>query len=214
MENMTSNQYDVIIIGGGVAGISAALWCKELGLNSILLESSAELGGQLLWTYNAIKNHLGIEAENGRELQKAFLKQIEPLKLDIKTNCEVSEIDAVNKRIRLVSGQIFEAKSLVIATGIKRRKLNIEGEEEFKDKGIIISGKRDAEKVKGKKVCIIGGGDAAFENALILSEYADKITLIHRRKDFRSRKEFVEKVKAHQRIRILNETIGHQDRWQ
>ncbi|MDQ3181864.1 MAG: FAD-dependent oxidoreductase, partial [Acidobacteriota bacterium] len=67
--------FDVIIIGGGAAGISTALWCDELCLNALLLEETGELGGQLLWTYNAVKNHLGIEADSGRELCNIFLKQ-------------------------------------------------------------------------------------------------------------------------------------------
>ncbi|HLM02770.1 MAG TPA: FAD-dependent oxidoreductase, partial [Pyrinomonadaceae bacterium] len=67
--------YDVIIIGGGAGGISAACWCAELGLKALLLESRTELGGQLLWTHNPVKNHLGVEAENGRELRDCFVAQ-------------------------------------------------------------------------------------------------------------------------------------------
>ena len=82
--NQSAKNFDVIIIGGGAAGLSAALWCDELGLNTLLLEENIELGGQLLWTYNAVKNHLGIEAENGRELCDIFLKQIERRNFTIK----------------------------------------------------------------------------------------------------------------------------------
>jgi thioredoxin reductase (NADPH) len=199
-------RYNVIIIGGGAAGMSAALWSAELGLKAILLESAEELGGQLLWTYNAIKNHLGIEVENGRELQQIFLKQIQNRQFEIKTNCEVIEIEAEQKRVKLKNGEILSADALVFATGIRRRKLDLENEEKFQGKGILTSGKRDAEKTAGKTVCVVGGGDAALENALIVSEFAKEIFLIHRRQNFRARSEFVEQIEQNAKIKILTET--------
>lgn len=198
--------FDVIIIGAGVAGISAGFWCDELGLSSIVLESANEPGGQLLWTYNAIKNYLGLEVKNGRELQKIFLKQAEKRNFEIKLNVQISKLNLENKQVLLNDNQVLSAKFLIIATGIRRRKLGIEGEEKFQGKGILQSGKRDAEKVRGKNVCIVGGGDAALENVLILGETAEKVTVIHRRKDFRGRAEFVEKAKNHPKATILTET--------
>ncbi|MCY7376149.1 MAG: NAD(P)/FAD-dependent oxidoreductase [Pyrinomonadaceae bacterium] len=199
--------FDVIIIGGGAAGISAALWCAELNLTALLLEASAELGGQLLWTHNAIKNHLGSEAENGRELRDIFVKQVENRKFIRRLESKITAIDFSKKSLALVSGEEFSAETLIIATGISRRNLNVEGEEKFKDKGIIESGKRDADLIKDKKVCIVGGGDAAFENALILAETASQVTLVHRGKSFRARAEFVEPAQNNPKINILTETI-------
>lgn len=200
-------EFDVIIIGGGAAGISAALWSAELGLKAVLLESSNELGGQLLWTYNSIKNYLGVEVENGRGLQQIFLKQIEKRNFELRVNCEVVYIDTEQKRVQLKNGETISADVLIIATGIRRRKLNLENEDKFQGKGIITSGKRDGEKVKGKTVCIVGGGDAALENALILSEFAENVILIHRRNEFRGRKEFIERVKETNKVKIICESI-------
>jgi thioredoxin reductase (NADPH) len=199
--------FDVIIIGGGAAGLSAALWCDELALSALLLESGEEFGGQLLRTYNEIKNHLGIEAENGRALRDVFLKQIENRRFEHRFKAKVSEIDSEEKTVLLESGERFSAQALIIASGVRRRKLNVAGEETFRNKGIIESGKRDAQFVKGKRALIVGGGDAAFENALILSETASEVTLAYRRKDFRARSEFVEQVKNHPKITILTETV-------
>lgn len=197
--------YDVVIIGGGAGGISAACWCAELGLKALLLEAQTELGGQLLRTHNQIKNHLGVEAENGRELRDIFVRQAENYNFSLRTNAEASAVDVENKIVTLQTGETFSARALIIATGIRRRKLNVAGEEALQGKGILESGKRDAEKVKGKNVCIVGGGDAALENALILAESARKVTLVHRRKDFRAREEFLEKARQNPSIEILAE---------
>jgi thioredoxin reductase (NADPH) len=201
------NDFDVIIIGGGAAGISAALWCDELALSSVILETGDELGGQLLWTNNAIKNYPGIEVPNGRGLQKVFLNQIASRKLEIKTNSRVVEIDTAGKKVSLENGEVLSAQALIIATGIRRRKLNVEGEEQFQGRGILQSGQGAGEKVAGKRVCVIGGGDAALENALILAEFAAAVTIIHRRKDFRARPEFVKKVQSHPKIKIITEAV-------
>lgn len=207
MLNQISAKFDVIIIGGGVAGISTALWCDELGLSTLLLEEQAELGGQLLWTYNEIKNYLGREAKNGRELRDIFLKQIEKLKFTRCLQTQITDIDLEKKEIILADETKFSARAVVIATGIRRRKLNVEGEDEFKGRGIIESGKQNADLITGKRVLIVGGGDAAFENALILSENAEIVTLVHRKEDFRARDEFIKQVKEHSKVRILNETV-------
>jgi len=196
--------YDVIIIGGGAGGISAACWCAELGLKALLLEAQTELGGQLLRTHNPVKNHLGIEAENGRSLRDVFVRQSKNYKFSLRTKAEVSAVDLENKIVTLQSGEVFSAKALIIATGIRRRKLGV-GEEELKNKGILESGKRDAEKAAGKNVCVVGGGDAALENALMLAETAGKVTLVHRRKKFRARAEFLEKARQNPKIEILTE---------
>jgi len=199
--------FDVIIIGGGAAGLSAALWCDELGLNTLLLESNAELGGQLLWIYNQIKNHLGSEAKNGRELRDIFVRQIETRNFTLRLETKVREVDLEKKSVVLEKGETLFARAIIIAAGIKRRKLNVAGEEKFQNKGIIQSGKRDQNLVKGKTAAIIGGGDAAFENALILAETATKVLLVHRGKDFRARKEFVGKVLENPKVEILTETV-------
>ncbi len=206
MLNQIRTKFDVIIIGGGVGGLSTALWCDELGLSALLLESRAELGGQLLWTHNEIKNYLGKEAENGRELRDAFLEQIEKRNFELSLQAQIAEIDLEKKEVTLSDKMLFSARAIVIATGVRRRKLDVAGEDEFRTRGIIESGKKNADLVRGKKVLIVGGGDAAFENALILAETAEKVTLAHRRKVFSAREEFIEQVKTHPKITILTET--------
>jgi thioredoxin reductase (NADPH) len=199
--------FDAIIIGGGAAGLSAALWCDELGLKTLLLEAESEPGGQLLRVYNPIKNHLGAETENGRQLSDKFVRQIKKRNFALRLESRVSFVDLKSKTVSLDGGDRFSAKSLIIATGVRRRKLNVAGESEFQNRGIIESGKRDQRFVAGKNVLIVGGGDAALENASILSETAERVFLVHRRENFRARREFVEKALSNPKIKVLTETI-------
>jgi len=200
-------KFDVIIIGGGAAGLSAALWCDDLKLNALLLEREAELGGQLLRVYNPVKNHLGIETKNGRELRDVFIKQLENHQFTARLQSEIARVNLEKKSVTLASGETFHAGAIIIATGVRRRKLNVPGEEKYAERGIIESGKRDANLVTNKNICVVGGGDAALENALILSESASSITLVHRQKNFRARAEFVEQVINNPKVEILTETV-------
>ena len=199
--------FDVIIIGGGAAGISAALWCDDLKLSALLLERQAELGGQLLRVYNPILNYLGVKAKDGRQLRDQFLKQIENRQFAVRLNSEIASLNLEKKSVTLEGGETFFARAIIIAAGVRRRKLNIEGEEKFKERGIIESGKRDAGLVKNRNVCIVGGGDAAFENSLILAETTASVSLIHRGAEFRARAEFIEQAKDNPKVEILTETI-------
>ena len=201
---------DVLIIGGGVAGLSTALWCDELELSALMLEAEAEPGGQLLWVHNEIGNYLGREAQNGRELRDVFLEQTAARRFETRLGARVAQADPEEKQILLTGGERFSARAIVVATGIRRRRLGIAGEEEFKGRGLIASGKQSADEVAGKNAVIVGGGDAAFENALILAETARRVTLVHRRAAFSARREFVRKVEAHPRIEILTEAAAEE----
>jgi thioredoxin reductase (NADPH) len=197
---------DVVIIGAGPAGLSAGIWCKDLGLTAVILEREAEPGGQLLSIYNPITNYPGLRTEHGRELRDRFLETAESYGVEILLSTEVVEIDTENTSILTAARQRFSARSIILATGVRRRRLNIPGETEFVGKGIIESGARDKELTRGKTVAIIGGGDAALENTLILSEYATKIYVIHRRDSFSAREDFVRQAAATRPVEFLPNT--------
>lgn len=202
---MTANtaDFDVIIIGGGPAGLSASLWCAKLGLKAVLLEKETELGGQLLWTFNTIKDYLGIEAANGRELRDRFLQHIENNDVRRLTGSAVASADLSRKTVVLAKGTSCSAKAIIIATGVRRRRLNVPGEEEFRGKGILESGVKAKDDVRGKTVVITGGGDAALENALILSETSEKVIVVHRRQEFSARKDFLERARKSENIEFM-----------
>lgn len=197
--------HDVIIIGAGPAGLSAALWCDELGLDALVLEQGAEVGGQLLRVYNRIENHLGVEAEDGRALRDVFAAQVEGRGFDLWTEVEIASVDLRAKVLRLRSGEVLRSVGIVIATGVRRRHLGVPGEDEFAGRGVIESGKRDADEVAGHDVLVVGGGDAAAENALLLAERCPTVTLVHRGKKLGARSEFVEKIKGEHRITVFTE---------
>src|SRR5258708_26443960 len=129
--------HDVLIIGTGPAGLSAALWCDELGLDTLVLEQSEEVGGQLLLIQNPIDNYLGLHADNGRELRDRFVEQTKDSDFDLWTNVEIAGVDLKAKRVTLRSGEELKAIAIIIATGLRRRKLGIPGEDEFVGRGMI-----------------------------------------------------------------------------
>src|ERR1051325_5854837 len=172
--------HDVIIIGAGAAGLSAALWCDELGLDTLVVERAAEVGGQLLRVYNPIENYLGARAANGRELRDLFAAQVEEREFDLWTEAEIEGVDVRAKRVRLRSGEELQSIALVVATGVRRRRLGVEGEKEFEGRGVLESGRLEHETVAGEDVLVVGGGDAAAENALLLAESCATVTLVHR----------------------------------
>jgi thioredoxin reductase (NADPH) len=122
------------------------------------------------------------------------------------TNVEVDSIDLKTKRIALRSGEELQAIAVIIATGLRRRKLGIPGETEFVGRGIIESGARDRERLAGKDVCVIGGGDAAAENALMLAEVCPTVTLVNRSRKLRARREFSEQLHTHHCITVFPES--------
>jgi len=197
--------HDVIIIGAGPAGLSAALWCDELGLDTLVIERAAEVGGQLLRVYNPVENYLGVRAENGRELRDLFAAQVEGRDFDLWTEAEIESVDLRAKRVRLRSGEELQSIAIVIATGVRRRRLGVEGEAEFEGRGVLESGRLGRDSVAGEDVVVVGGGDAAAENALLLAETCATVTLVHRGKHLSARPEFAERVRGDHRITVFTE---------
>jgi thioredoxin reductase (NADPH) len=197
--------HDVLIIGAGPAGLSAALWCDDLGLDALVLEERAEVGGQLLWVHNPIENYLGARARDGRALRDTFAAQIEDAEFDLWTSVEIESVDLNAKRVRLRSGEELQSIFMIIATGLRRRRLGVPGEAEFEGRGMIESAARDRDLFAGRDVCVVGGGDAAVENALLLAEVCPTVTLVHRRRKLRARPEFVERLKGEHCVTVFTE---------
>jgi thioredoxin reductase len=199
--------HDVIIIGAGPAGLATAFWCDELGLDTLVLEQAEHVGGQLHRVYNPINNYLGLKARNGAELLERFSADVDSAEFDLWTQTSISSVDLKAKRIAVASGEQLQSIAIVIATGVRPRELGVPGEKEFVGKGMIESGARDRELVAGHDVCVVGGGDAAVENALLLVEVCPTVTLVHRGKKLRARREFVEQLQAKHCITVFTESV-------
>ena len=199
--------HDVIIIGAGPAGLSAAFWCDEVGLDTLVLEQSDVIGGQLHRVHNPINNYLGLKTRNGRELLEHFSADVDDAGFDLWTGAEIESIDLRAKRISLRSGERLQSIAIVIATGVRPRTLNIPGEREFAGKGMIESATRDRDLFAGEDVCVVGGGDAAVENALLLAEVCPTVTVVHRGKKLRARREFVERLQPNHAVTVFTESV-------
>lgn len=199
--------HDVIIIGAGPAGLSTAFWCDELGLDTLVLEQSEQIGGQLHRVYNPIENYLGVKTRNGEELLELFTRDVDAAEFDLWTQVALSSVDLRARRVSLASGETLQSIAIVIATGVRPRELGVPGEKDFVGKGIIESGARDRELFAGKDVCIVGGGDAAVENALLLAEVCATVTLVHRGKKLRARREFTERLQSNHCITVFTESV-------
>jgi thioredoxin reductase (NADPH) len=199
--------HDVIIIGAGPAGLSTAFWCDELGLDTLVLEQSEQVGGQLHRVYNPIKNYLGLKARNGADLLEYFAADVDSAEFDLWRQTSITSVDLKAKRVALASGEELQSIAIVIATGVSPRKLGVPGEQEFAGKGMIESATRDRQLFAGQDVCVVGGGDAAVENALLLSHDCPTVTLVHRGKKLRARPEFAAQLQTVHCITVFTESV-------
>jgi thioredoxin reductase (NADPH) len=198
--------HDVIIIGAGPAGLSAAFWCDELGLDTLVLEQAEKIGGQLNVIHNPLENYLGVKTRNGAEFLERIAEQVTAADFDLWTQVAIQSVDLRAKKISL-HGEQLQAIAIIIATGVRRRALGIPGELEFAGKGIIDSATRDRDLLAGKDVCVVGGGDAAAENALLLAEVCPTVTLVHRGKRLRARREFLERLQTNHGVTVFTESV-------
>ncbi|AXI27966.1 thioredoxin reductase [Priestia megaterium] len=200
---------DVLIIGGGPAGISAAVWCKRLGVECLLLEEQAQLGGQLFKIYNEIIDYPGIQAENGIEMQRKMVQHFIDMDCLYEANTKVISIDERSKTVKVKQQETEKEIGytyLILATGSSQRKLGVPGEQQMMDRGEVYSASADGERLKGKRVALIGGGDRAFEGAHLLASQAKQVYLIHRSTHFKAREQYVEKVLSDPGVKVMTDT--------
>ncbi len=195
--------YDVIIIGGGPAGMSALVWCHSLGLRGVLFEQSPELGGQTLEMFHRVLDYPGLVAENGRELRDHFAAHLDLLQLDYRTSRQVEDVDLIRRRA-LCDGEWLQARAIIIATGARKRRLGVPGEERFETRGVSFSATRDHSLYAGKKVAVIGGGDSAIQNSLLLARVCPSVTLIHRSDRYRARPDWLKEARENPRVTIID----------
>lgn len=198
---------ELVIIGSGPAGCSAAIYAVRSGVQVTLLGGSIP-GGQLLQT-NDIENYAGfVDPVSGFEIMDHMHKQCKRLGVEILPD-EVDTLENLESPfvVRTTSGRAYEAMAVIIATGAKARWLNIPGEERFKGKGLSACATCDGFFFKGKDVCVVGGGNTAFEDVLFLSQFCPNVYLVHRRDGFRADKITVDKVRNTPNIHMVLSSV-------
>jgi thioredoxin reductase (NADPH) len=202
MKKKTSDReglLDLIIIGGGPAGMTAALYAVRARLKVLLVEKMI-LGGLATTTFN-IENYPGFpEGIAGMELSDRLQDQVRRLGLDILWGNTLSVKNKKDHREVQVDGKTLTAKAVIIATGTEAAKLGVSGEDEFRGRGVSYCATCDGPFYKDKNVMVVGGGNAAIEEALFLTRYAKKISIVHRRDQLRADKIFGERAVADPKI--------------
>ena len=194
--------YDVIILGSGPAGLSAAIYAQRARLNTLVIEEKPLSGGQILDTYE-VDNYPGLQGIGGFELGMKFREHADTLGVTFHT-AQVQKVQAAGNLKEVVTEkETFQTKSVIVATGATHRKLGVQGEEELVGAGVSYCATCDGAFFKGKTVAVVGGGDVALEDALFLARGCEKIYLIHRRDEFRGAKVLQEQVQKTENITVL-----------
>lgn len=199
---------DVIIIGAGTAGLTAAIYALRAGKSVLVLEQG-NYGGQIINTPK-VENYPGIEQISGYEFASGLFRQAEKLGMEYRsekvTNIRL-EADTAHKIVETTQGS-YCTKALILASGAKNRPLGLEKESEYVGKGISYCATCDGMFFRGKKVAVVGGGNTALEDAAFLSNYCEKVYLIHRRETFRGEQRLVNELRGRENVEfLLNKTV-------
>ncbi len=200
--------YDIIIIGGGAAGMSAAIYAMRGGMKTLILEKVAT-GGQASKTYE-IDNYPGFgNAPSGPELMQEFLNHAQKHEVEIRTEAvrEIENIDGDIKTVKTRKGT-YETRTIILATGATPRKLGVPGEAELTGAGVSYCATCDGAFFKGLDTVVIGGGNTAMEDALYLARFCEHVFIMNRSKNFKASNVLLEKVKAEPKITIYTDMIS------
>lgn len=200
--------HDVIIIGSGPAGFTAAIYAARANLQPIVLASSVEMGGDLMTT-TEVENFPGFpNGVQGPELMFAMQQQAERFGADVRMQDATElDLDGEVKRVH-VGDEVLEARTVIYATGSAYRKLGIAGEERLSGHGVSWCATCDGFFFKQKQLIVVGGGDSAMEEATFLTKFAEKVTIVHRSETFRASQVMLDRARADEKIEFLtNATI-------
>ena len=190
-------EYDIVIVGGGPAGLTAGIYAARAGKKVLVLEGRA-LGGQIV---NApdVRNFPGIPSISGVDLSMNMYKQV----LEHGGEVKFERAMGIKDKIVHTDGGEYKAKAIILATGAENRKLGLYGEDKLVGKGVSYCATCDGNFYKGKTVAVVGGGNTALEDALYLADICEKVYLIHRREEFRGDKTTVDKIKALKNVEMI-----------
>lgn len=212
----------MIIVGAGTAGLTAAVYALRAGKSVLVLEQGT-YGGQIVNTPK-VENYPGIEQISGYEFASGLFRQAEKLGMEYRSE-KVTNIrldggspdtgeglfpDSTKERDKIVetTAQSYRARAVILASGAKNRPLGIKGEAEYTGRGISYCATCDGMFFRGKKVAVVGGGNTALEDAAFLSNYCEKVYLIHRRETFRGEQRLADELRGRENVEfLLNKTV-------
>ena len=208
MEEMVDNktEYDVAIIGGGPAGLAAAVYAARGGMKTVIFEK-ALIGGQITTTAD-VENYPGFEDNmSGFDIADKMRKQAERFGTEIKQeNIKSIQSDNINKIVETDSKK-YNVKSIILATGANPRKLGVQGEAKYTGRGVSYCATCDGALYRDKIVAVVGGGDSAVEEAIFLTKFAKKVYVIHRRDELRAVKLIQKRAFENDKIEIIWDSI-------
>ena len=196
--------YDLLIIGAGTAGLSAAIYAARGGLSTLVFEG-AMYGGQIIVS-PTVENYPGVGCVSGADFANSLYAQAEQLGVQFAFETVISVEDTDGKKIVKTDSSVYEGKAVILATGAKNRPLGIAGEERFTGRGISYCATCDGSFFQGKTVAVVGGGNTALEDAEVLAKLCNKVYLIHRRNQFRGEASQVERLQKLDNVEFVLES--------
>ncbi|HOP12855.1 FAD-dependent oxidoreductase [Lentimicrobium sp.] len=202
----TNNHFDAIIIGGGPAGMTAGIYLSRARLNTLIISDGVP-GGQMILTHE-IANYPGVESISGYQLSNIMKKQAKSFGCTIKGNSQVTDLQLEGeiKSVTLSDGTTYTSNVIILTPGGRSRTLNVPGEAVFKGQGISYCATCDGDFFTGKEIVVVGGGNSALEEAVSLTKYATKVTIVHQFDHFQAFEYAVEEAKANPKIHFIMES--------
>jgi thioredoxin reductase (NADPH) len=202
----TNNHYDAIIIGAGPAGLTAGIYLSRARMKTLIVNEGT-VGGQLVLTHE-IANYPGVESISGYQLANIMKKQAKSFGCQIYGNVTVKSIDLSGeiKTVTLSDGSVMTSHAVILSPGGRSRTLNVEGEDNLKGKGISYCATCDGDFFTDKEIVVVGGGNSALEEAVSLTKYASKVTIVHQFDHFQAFENAVEEARNNHKIHFLMES--------
>jgi thioredoxin reductase (NADPH) len=201
-----NNHFDVIVIGAGAAGLTAGIYLSRAKLKTLILNEGT-VGGQMVLTHE-IANYPGVENISGYELARNMKLQAQKFGCVIKSNIKITSLELGEdlKKITVSNKDVYTSNAVIISTGGKSRMIGAIGEEIFKGKGISYCATCDGDFFQDKEIIVVGGGNSALEEAVSLTKYAYKVTIVHQFDHFQAFEHYVEEAKKNEKIDFIMES--------
>jgi len=203
IERVMDNHFEVIVIGAGAAGLTTGIYLSRAKVKTLILNEGV-VGGQMVLTHE-IANYPGVENISGYELARTMKAQAQKFGCVIKSNLKISSLDLGGevKQVTVNNKEIYTSNAVIISTGGKSRMIGAANEDKFKGKGISYCATCDGDFFQDKEIIVVGGGNSALEEAVSLTKYASKITVVHQFNHFQALEHYVDEAKKNDKISFI-----------